>query len=100
MKSAVLAIAILAAPAAADPLDDEQTEVISVSGAARDRELVTGAAPVSIVTRADLDAAGRAALGDILQALPAQTNGANAQANVAGDGASRIDLRGLGAGRT
>ena len=43
---------------------------------------------------------GRASIGDILQALPAQANGANAQVNAAGDGATRIDLRGLGAART
>ncbi|HSR97801.1 MAG TPA: TonB-dependent receptor, partial [Kofleriaceae bacterium] len=55
---------------------------------------------MSVVTREDLDASGRAELGDILQALPSQTNGGNAQVNAGGDGTTRINLRGLGVART
>src|SRR4051812_28495709 len=85
-------------PAAGE--DNGKTEVISVTGATVERERLTGRAPVSVVTRADLAASGRATLGDVLQALPAQANGANAQVNAGGDGTTRINLRGLGAPRT
>ncbi|HEU4730917.1 MAG TPA: TonB-dependent receptor [Kofleriaceae bacterium] len=80
--------------------DDGKTEVISVTGSTVEHKLFTGRAPVSVVTRADLDASGRATLGDILQALPAQSNAGNAQVNAGGDGTTRINLRGLGAPRT
>jgi outer membrane receptor protein involved in Fe transport len=79
--------------------DDGKTEVISVTDSV-EHELFTGRAPVSVVTRADLVASGRGTLGDILQALPAQSNAGNAQVNAGGDGATRINLRGLGAPRT
>jgi outer membrane receptor protein involved in Fe transport len=128
--AAILCLSAVAAPAAADdqaptssqrrappdddddsapPPDDERaapaadngkTEVISVTGTTVEHELLTGRAPVSVVTRADLAVSGRATLGDVLQALPAQANGANAQVNAGGDGATRINLRGLGAART
>ncbi len=87
-------------PPAEPPADDDgKTEVISVTDTT-EHDLLTGRAPVSVVTRADLAASGRATLGDVLQALPAQANGANAQVNAGGDGTTRINLRGLGAGRT
>ncbi|HEX8108126.1 MAG TPA: TonB-dependent receptor plug domain-containing protein, partial [Kofleriaceae bacterium] len=120
--AAILCLVAVAAPAAADdhapsslqmrappPAGDEgappaedngKTEVISVTDTPIERTLVTGRAPVSVVTRADLDASGRATLGDILQALPAQANAGNAQVNAGGDGTTRINLRGLGAPRT
>jgi outer membrane receptor protein involved in Fe transport len=80
--------------------EDGKTEVISVTDSTIEHELFTGRAPVSVVTRADLTASGKATLGDILQALPAQSNAGNAQVNAGGDGTTRINLRGLGAPRT
>jgi iron complex outermembrane recepter protein len=74
--------------------------VISVTGTTIEHQLFTGRAPVSVITRADLAAAGRATLGDILQSMPAQSNAGNAQVNAGGDGTTRINLRGLGAPRT
>ncbi|MGE5184475.1 MAG: TonB-dependent receptor plug domain-containing protein, partial [Acidobacteriota bacterium] len=88
-----------AAPAEPPPAESGE-EVIVVTGSNIEHDLVTGAAPVSVVTRTDLETSGRATLGDILQAQPAQANGANAQVNAGGDGATRLDLRGLGASRT
>jgi len=96
-----------APPAASDPDavapptgDDGKIEVISVTESTIEHELFTGRAPVTVVTRADLAASGRSSLGDILQALPAQSNAGNAQTNLGGDGTSRVNLRGLGASRT
>jgi outer membrane receptor protein involved in Fe transport len=102
---------ILAAPAVSAPStlpatpaptlpEDGKTEVISVTDPAIEHRLRTGRAPVTVVTRAELAASGRATLGDILQSLPIQANAANAQVNAGGDGTTRINLRGLGAPRT
>ena len=100
------------APAASPPakLSDEEratlaaeeakTEVISVTATSVEHKLFTGRAPVTVVTRNDLNVSGRATIGDILQSLPAQANAANAQVNAGGDGTTRINLRGLGAPRT
>jgi iron complex outermembrane recepter protein len=100
------------APAAAPQLTDEELaalseaeaessdEVIVVTGSAIERREVTTVAPVSVVDKADLESAGLATVGDILQNLPAQSNGINAQANNGGDGSTRINLRGLGTART
>ena len=85
---------------AAPAQEDGKTEVISVTDSSIEHKLFTGRAPVSVVSRADLTASGRATLGDILQALPVQANAGNAQVNAGGDGTTRINLRGLGAPRT
>ncbi|MEZ4363501.1 MAG: TonB-dependent receptor [Kofleriaceae bacterium] len=100
------------APAPAPQLTDEELaalaeaeaeasdEVIVVTGSAIERRELTTAAPVSVVDKADLEASGLSTVGDILQNLPAQSNGINAQANNGGDGSTRINLRGLGSART
>jgi iron complex outermembrane recepter protein len=80
--------------------EDGKNEVIHVTGTTVERQLFTGRAPVSVITRDDLTASGRATLGDILQSMPAQSNAANAQVNAGGDGTTRLNLRGLGAPRT
>ncbi|HET9627107.1 MAG TPA: TonB-dependent receptor [Kofleriaceae bacterium] len=89
-----------AAQAEAQARDDGQTEVITISEASPERTLLTGRAPVSVITRKDLATSGHASLGDILQALPSQANAGNAQVNAGGDGTTRLNLRGLGAART
>jgi outer membrane receptor protein involved in Fe transport len=71
-----------------------------VTGSAIERKETTTPAPVSVIDREELDAAGLVSVGDILQNLPAQSNGINVQFNNGGDGSTRIDLRGLGADRT
>jgi len=97
-----------ASPQAA-PSDDEgaansretgKVEVIDVTDAPIEHELRIGRAPASVVTRADLAAAGRATLGEVLQSVTAQSNAGNAQVNAGGDGSTRINLRGLGTSRT
>ncbi|MEZ4362434.1 MAG: TonB-dependent receptor [Kofleriaceae bacterium] len=56
--------------------------------------------PITTLDRAQLERPGLPTLGDILQRLPAQLGGANAQINNGGSGETRVDLRGLGASRT
>src|SRR5258706_375000 len=62
--------------------------------------ILASAAPVTILSRDDLNAAGRSTVGDIIQALPAQSNAINAQVNNGGDGSTRVNIRGLGTART
>ncbi|HET7500888.1 MAG TPA: TonB-dependent receptor plug domain-containing protein, partial [Kofleriaceae bacterium] len=75
-------------------------EVITVTGSTIERKTLTTPAPVTVLGREDLTAAGRATVGDILQQLPEQSNAINAQANNGGDGSTRVSIRGLGANRT
>jgi outer membrane receptor protein involved in Fe transport len=93
------------------PLTDEQLakmaeqeassgEVITVTGSLVERKELTTPAPISVVDRDKLEAAGVTNVGDILQKLTAQGNAINAQVNNGGDGSTRIDLRSLGANRT
>lgn len=77
-----------------------EQEVILVTGSTIGRRTLTAPAPLSILDRELLGTAGRATVGDIIQLLPAQTGGVNSQFNIGNDGATRIDIRGLGANRT
>jgi iron complex outermembrane receptor protein len=88
------------AEAEAEATAEGEGEIIVVTGSAIERKELTTVAPVSVVDKADLEIAGLSTVGDILQNLPAQSNGINAQANNGGDGSTRINLRGLGSNRT
>lgn len=79
---------------------EAKEEVITVTGSTIERKTLTTPAPLTILNRDDLNAAGRSTVGDILQSLPAQSNAINAQANNGGDGSTRVDIRGLGTART
>jgi iron complex outermembrane receptor protein len=79
---------------------EAKEEVIVVTGSTIERKTLTTPAPLTVLNREALIAAGRATVGDIIQMLPSQTNGINAQTNNGGDGSTRVDLRGLGAART
>ena len=79
---------------------EAKEEVITVTGSTIERKTLTTPAPLTILNRDDLNASGRSTVGDIIQQLPAQSNAINAQINNGGDGSTRVDIRGLGAGRT
>jgi iron complex outermembrane recepter protein len=79
---------------------EAKEEVITVTGSTIERKTLTTPAPLTILNREDLNASGRATVGDIIQALPAQSNAINAQVNNGGDGTTRVDIRGLGTNRT
>lgn len=93
-------VAIVALLAAAPAYADDDGEVITVTGASPEHDLFVGREPVSVITKEDLADTGRATLGDVLQTIPAQANGTNAQDNANGDGTTHINLRGLGVART
>src|SRR3972149_5022168 len=61
----------------ADPeaaVEDEEGEVIIITGTTIARKETTTPAPVAIVTREDLAASGMVSVGEILQNIPAQSN--------------------------
>ena len=70
--------------------EGQDGEVIVVTGSAIERTETTTPAPVSVLDAEELDAAGMASIGDILQDLPAQSNAINTQFNNGGDGATRV----------
>lgn len=72
----------------------------TVTGSRIERTTLMTPAPMTILRREDLDAAGHSSLGDILLQLPAQAGVTNPQAYSGDDGRSRADLRGLGSTRT
>ena len=78
----------------------KKVEELIVTGSRIKRMDLTSSAPVTVLTRADIDAAGLTSIGDILQHLPSQSGATNTQANNGGDGSTRVSLRGLGSSRT
>jgi iron complex outermembrane recepter protein len=71
-----------------------------ITGSLIERASQTTPSPLTILPRAVLLGAGRSMIGDVLQPLPEQANGINAQTNNGGDGSTRMDLRSLGVSRT
>ncbi len=78
----------------------ESAEEILVTGSYIRRKDLNSPAPVTILSQAELEAAGLVQIGDILQNLPSQSNAINVQRNNGGSGSVRVSLRGLGAERT
>src|SRR6185436_19494711 len=67
-------------PAKATPgKDAARVEELYVTGSRIKRVDLTTPAPVTVLTRQDIDSTGKQSIGDILQALPAQSNGINTQ---------------------
>ncbi len=75
-------------------------EEITVTGSRIRRKDLTTAAPVTVISRQQIDSSGVATIGDFLQLLPSQGNATNTNANNGGDGQTNISLRSLGAQRT
>lgn len=82
------------------PEGTEFVEEMNITGTRIPRKELTTAAPVTVLTREVIEQTGRATVGEILQSLPEQSNAINTQFNNGGDGSTRVNLRGLGAGRT
>src|SRR5205823_2629330 len=76
------------------------TEEIIVTGTRVRRKDLNTPAPVTVLSREQLNASGRISLGDFIQALPEQGNTVNAQNNNGADGSVRVSLRSLGSNRT
>jgi iron complex outermembrane receptor protein len=71
-------------------------EDILVTGSRiRRKDLIT-AAPLAVFTREQIQQTGRANVGEFLQTLPWQANAINRGTNNGGNGAIRVNLRGIG----
>ncbi len=93
-------VTVLPTDAEAENAELVSEEVIVVTGSIIERRELTTPAPLAVLDKAELDAAGVASIGEILQNLPSQSNAINVQFNNGGSGATRVSLRGLGANRT
>jgi len=89
-----------AAPAQADAQPEEYVEEIVVTGSRIPRKELTTAAPVTVLDKQQMERTGRTSIGEILQNIPEQSNAINTSVNNGGDGSTRVNLRGLGSGRT
>ena len=73
----------------------------TVTGSRIRRVQIEGANPVTVLSRDDIERSGLDSVGKILQELPGMTGSPqNTNANNGGSGAVRVDLRGMGSGRT
>jgi len=77
-------------------------DTIQVTGSRVARVETETASPVVVIDRAAIEQTGKLTLGDLIQEMPAMSGApTNPQVNNGGgDGASTIDLRGLGSART
>lgn len=81
--------------------EEERFERIQVTGSRLNRTDLEGATPVTVITRADIDATGFQSVSDVLR-----NNSFNVQGSIREDsgntaqGQATMNLRGLGAGRT
>ncbi len=82
------------------PTRKSAEEEIVVTGSRIRRKDLTTSAPVTVVSKEQVQASGKVSIGDFLQQLPEQGNALNTSVNNGGDGSTRINLRGLGSNRT
>ena len=83
-----------------EPVADVLGEIV-VTGSRLPVVLTQATAPVTVLSRRDIERGGADSLGKILQALPINTGSPmNTNVNELGDGSVRADLRGLGPERT
>jgi outer membrane receptor protein involved in Fe transport len=76
------------------------TEEIVVTGSRVRRKDLTTPAPVTVLTRQQIQSSAVASVGDFLQMMPEQGNATNTAVNNGGNGTTQISLRSLGASRT
>ncbi len=86
----------------ADGEDEAALDKILVTGSRIKRNEIEGPAPVVIITREDMDEQGFGTVQDVMDSLVQNTGGSVDQSFVFGfvPGASSIDLRGFGNGRS
>jgi iron complex outermembrane recepter protein len=80
-------------------------EEVVVTGSRVRRKDLNTPAPVTVFSRAEVEASGKTSIGEFLQTMPEQGNAPNFQLNNGGitygaDGATRVNLRSLGVTRT
>jgi outer membrane receptor protein involved in Fe transport len=86
---------------AEDDTDTEKLDSITVTGSNIRGVDLEGAHPVTIIDRKELLATGITDVGDLLQRLPSFSGSPlGTRTNNGGNGSVRVDLRGIGTGRT
>ncbi|MCE2391162.1 MAG: TonB-dependent receptor [Proteobacteria bacterium] len=89
------------APAQEPPSGPEAVEAITVTGSRIPRKDLEAAAPVTVLSREEIDRSGATSIGQLLRELPSVAGQAQTtQANNGGAGTQQISLRGLGSVRT
>ena len=85
----------------ANPSNDAQLSEVVITGSRIPTEPTAGTTPLTVLNQDDLRRGGLDTLGRVLQTLPASAGAPmNTNVNDGGDGSERVDLRGLGPGRT
>lgn len=99
---AVLFACVFASPPAIGdaPGEDAAIEEIVVTGSRIKRRDFTSISPISTLDRATIENTGQVTLETALNQLPQVTPDLERTANNPGDGTARVNLRGLGSGRT
>ncbi|WP_395339795.1 TonB-dependent receptor domain-containing protein [Ningiella sp. W23] len=100
---ALSATVMLSAPTfAQQAADDEQAEVIEITGSRIARTELSATSPVFTIDEIQLETDQAVTIEDIVRKLPQAAAGANSTGATVGDslGSSTIDLRGLGQNRT
>ena len=88
-------------PIAAYAQDDEAIEEIVITGSLIKQADYDNANPVTVMSRDEMALTGITDVGDLIQRLPSMSGSPiGTTTNNGGDGSVRVDLRGLGAGRT
>ena len=99
-----IACAISLMPGAVGAQDDTDTgddvEEIVVTGSRLVRRDFTAPSPIISVDRDDITSTGQATLEETLNRLPQAQPSIGRASNNPGDGTAKVDLRGIGAGRT
>jgi outer membrane receptor protein involved in Fe transport len=78
----------------------EPVEEIITTGSRIARKDLTGSAAVTVLDEEAIRVTGNVSIGDVLQDLTVNANAINVQFNNGGNGATRVNLRGIGATRT
>ncbi|HEY6853035.1 MAG TPA: TonB-dependent receptor, partial [Gemmatimonadales bacterium] len=91
--------------APASPEKKSYEEEVVVTGSRVRRKDLSTPAPLTVVSKEQIQASGKVSVGEFLQMLPEQGNAPNFQLNTGGinygaDGTTRINLRSLGVART
>jgi outer membrane receptor protein involved in Fe transport len=96
------AAAAAVTPAAPDEATgrNKAEEEILVTGSRVRRKDLTTPAPVTVLSREQIQSSATTNIGDFLQQLPEQAGALNTNVNNGGDGETQISLRNLGSNRT
>lgn len=91
----VLPLVLADVAAAQDDTDEEPIEMIVVTGSRLAQRHLTDAAPITVLSRNDIDVTGAASVGELLRELPSAGASASESAGRGNNGSATVALRGL-----